>query len=234
MQGVMTVAGLTEDCGQRSERSSVRFDWGGASGEPRRLNIAESCRGSRVLGPGKRYAIWVQGCPFRCPECVSADWQVLRPNRLIFLQDLVQEILADPELEGLTLSGGEPMLQPGACKQLIEGVRAVRPEFTLILYTGFSLAELRAQGHPDRLGLLGKTDVLIDGRYQPEQNDNSGLRGSANQRVHFLSDAYLKLGHAYFTERPREVELHLRAEDVFMVGVPPNGLDAALREMLSQ
>jgi anaerobic ribonucleoside-triphosphate reductase activating protein len=230
----MRANGSTGNRGQGPERSRAVSRRGRVPGEPGWLNIAERCRGTRVLGPGKRYAIWVQGCPFRCRECVSADWQVLRPNRVMPLRELVEEILSDPELEGLTLSGGEPMLQPVACRQLIEAVRAFRPEFTLILYSGFSLAELHAQGHPDRLALLGKTDVLIDGRYEPERNDNSGLRGSANQTVHFLSGVYRGLGHAYFTGRPREVELHLRRDDVFMVGVPPNGLDAALREMLPQ
>ena len=230
----MRANGSTGNRGQGPGRSRAAARRVRTPSEPGRLNIAERCRGTRVLGPGKRYAIWVQGCPFRCRECLSGDWQVLRANRLVPLQALVDEILSDPELEGLTLSGGEPMLQPVACRHLIEGVRAVRPEFSLILYTGFSLAELHAQGHPDRLALLGETDVLIDGRYEPEQNNNSGLRGSVNQTVRFLSGVYRGLGDAYFTERPREVELHLRRDDVFMVGVPPNGLDAALREMLPQ
>lgn len=199
-----------------------------------RLNLAERCRQTRSLGPGLRYALWVQGCPFDCPSCLAADWVIRRVNRLIAVESIVQDILDTPEVEGLTLSGGEPMLQPRACRCLIEQVRSRRADFTLVLYTGFTLEELRTQGHPERLALLDCVDVLIDGRYQAEFNDNRGLRGSSNQRIHCLTNAYRELGTTYFTNSARQVELHPRAEDLLMVGIPPLGLDPALREILPQ
>lgn len=198
------------------------------------LNLAEHCRQTRALGPGLRYVLWVQGCPFDCPGCLAADWRARRRNRLIPVETLARDILNTPEVEGLTLSGGEPMLQPLACRLLIEQVRARRPNFTLVLYTGFTLEELQTHGHPARLALLECVDVLIDGRYQAERNDNRGLRGSSNQRVHLLTGAYRELGTEVFTEPARRIELHPRPDDLLMVGIPPFGLDPALREILPQ
>ncbi|WP_200157792.1 4Fe-4S single cluster domain-containing protein [Allochromatium vinosum] len=196
------------------------------------LNLAERCRRTRALGPGLRYVLWVQGCPFDCPGCLADLWRARRRNRLIAVESLARDILDTPEVEGLTLSGGEPMLQARACRRLIEQVRARRPDFTLVLYTGFTLEELQRSGHGERLALLDQVDVLIDGRYQAEHNDNRGLRGSSNQRVHLLTDAYRQSGTAYFTDPARRVELHPRPEDLLMVGIPPLGLDPALREIL--
>lgn len=198
------------------------------------LNLAEHCRQTRALGPGLRYALWVQGCPFDCPGCLAEHWRARRRHRPVAVERVAADILNTPELEGLTLSGGEPMLQARACRRLIDQVRARRPDFTLVLYTGFTLEELHTQGDPDRLALLAGADVLIDGRYQAEHNDNRGLRGSSNQRVHLLTSAYRALGTDAFTLPARRVELHPRNEDLLMVGIPPLGLDPALREALPQ
>ena len=195
------------------------------------LNLAEVCRATRALGPGQRYAVWVQGCPFRCPGCIARDWQASRVNRLIPVTRLAEDILATPDLEGLTLSGGEPMWQAPACLGLMRAVRRQRPALTLILYTGYRLEALRAAGDSACLALLGETDVLIDGRYERARNDNRGLRGSANQRVHFLSERYLGLGASRFTGQARRVELHFRRESLFLVGIPPAGVAGTLAEM---
>jgi len=201
---------------------------------PPLINLAERCSQTRALGPGLRYAVWVQGCPFDCSGCLAEQWRARRPNRLVAVQSLARDILDTLEVEGLTLSGGEPMLQARACRRLIEQVRARRPDFSLVLYTGFTLEELQAQGQAERLALLDQVDVLIDGRYQAAHNDNRGLRGSSNQRVHLLTDVYRGLGTTYFTDPARRVELHPRPEDLLMVGIPPLGLDPALREILPQ
>jgi len=198
------------------------------------LNLAEVCRDTRALGPGRRYAIWVQGCPFRCAGCLAVQWRSQQPKRLVPVARLAEDILNVAGLEGLTLSGGEPMLQAEACHQLIEQIRCRRPRTTLMVYTGFTLEELRAGGDAARLGLLAAVDVLIDGPYEQARNDNLGLRGSTNQRVHFLSDVYRDLGESHFTLQPRQVELHFRQEDLFMVGVPPTGLDQLIEEVTSQ
>lgn len=175
--------------------------------------------GTRALGPGLRSAVWVQGCPFRCAGCIAPDWIPVAGGRTVPAADLAAELLADPDVTGLTFSGGEPMLQAAALADLARHARAAR-DLTLIVFTGFRLAELLRRPPGPGVGwLLAEADVLIDGRYVAARNDGRGLRGSANQRVHLLtgrlSDAYDDLAAG-----PRRTEIRLRASSALLVGVP--------------
>jgi anaerobic ribonucleoside-triphosphate reductase activating protein len=60
-------------------------------------------------------------------------------------------------------------------------------------------------------------DVLIDGRYQQEQNNGVGMYGSANQRVHYLTS---RLQNHNFSTVDRKVEIRFDGTQLFLVGVP--------------
>jgi anaerobic ribonucleoside-triphosphate reductase activating protein len=179
---------------------------------PLAVQVAETCVGTRALGPGLRSAVWVQGCPFRCPGCIAPDWIPQRPARGVLPEDLAAELLADPAVTGLTFSGGEPMAQATALAAVIRSARRGR-DVTLI-------SELRRRPPDSGVGeLLAQTDVLIDGRYVASRNDNRGLRGSDNQRVHLLTG---RLAGAYegLAGGPRLTEIRLRERSAMLVGVP--------------
>ena len=57
------------------------------------LNIAEICPATRTLGPGKRFVIWVQGCCFNCPGCVSPEWILQEKATLVNVKRLGEYIL---------------------------------------------------------------------------------------------------------------------------------------------
>jgi anaerobic ribonucleoside-triphosphate reductase activating protein len=59
--------------------------------------------------------------------------------------------------------------------------------------------------------------VLIDGPYVAALNDQRGLRGSINQRVHYLTN---RLRGNDFTSSPRRIEIHLREDYTLLVGIP--------------
>jgi anaerobic ribonucleoside-triphosphate reductase activating protein len=161
---------------------------------------------------------WVQGCPFRCQGCIAPDWIPERTVRLVSPGDLAGELLADPEVTGLTFSGGEPMSQAGELAEVIRCARAQR-DLTLICFTGYRLAELQAAGaRPGVADLLAQTDVLIDGRYVAARNDDRGLRGSSNQRIHYLTDRLAGLPD--LARGPRRSEIRLRPRSALLVGVP--------------
>ncbi|NEP85216.1 MAG: radical SAM protein [Okeania sp. SIO3C4] len=182
------------------------------------LNIAEICSATRTLGPGQRFAIWVQGCCFNCNGCVSPKWIPQKQATLIDPQKLAETILSLPDIEGVTVSGGEPMLQAIALRELFIYLRQHR-NISIICFTGFTLQQLQAKSDPAINHLLTLIDVLIDGQYIQKLNDNKGWRGSSNQVVHFLSPRHLSEANL-FVERKRDVEIHLRNDSALMVGVP--------------
>jgi anaerobic ribonucleoside-triphosphate reductase activating protein len=183
------------------------------------VQVAATCVGTRSLGPGLRSAVWVQGCPLRCAGCIAPDWIPRRPARAVQPTALAAELLALPEIGGLTFSGGEPMAQALALAEVIRCARTMR-DLTLICFTGYRLAELhRKPPGPGVAELLASVDVLIDGRYVAARNDNRGLRGSDNQRVHLLTgrlaDHYDELANGH-----RRTEFRIRGQEIMLVGVP--------------
>ncbi|WP_140397603.1 MULTISPECIES: 4Fe-4S single cluster domain-containing protein [unclassified Flavonifractor] len=168
----------------------------------------------RTLGPGVRYALWVQGCPRRCPGCVAPEAQALDGGTALETGALAWEILLSGA-EGLTISGGEPFLQAEALAELIRTVRRKR-DLGVIVYTGYRYEELLAD--PAARALLEETDLLIDGPYVKELDDGKSLRGSSNQRVIPLTERYRgELSLYGRPERPTEAFVH--GAEVHYVGV---------------
>jgi anaerobic ribonucleoside-triphosphate reductase activating protein len=169
---------------------------------------------------------WVQGCPFHCQGCIAPEWIPRQPAREVDPADLAAELLADPDVCGFTFSGGEPMSQAAGLAQVISVARQQR-DLTLICFTGYRLAELRARPPgPGVTDLLAQTDVLIDGRYVAAYNDGRGLRGSTNQRIHFLTGR-LADAEADLSDGPRRAEIRLRDRSALLVGVPGPGVSAS-------
>ncbi len=184
------------------------------------VNVAEVCVGTRALGPGLRSVVWVQGCALRCPGCIAPEWIPQRQARLVPPGDLAAELLADPAVTGLTVSGGEPMLQAAPLAAMIRAARGIRG-LTVICYSGYPFDELR--GRAAAADLLGQVDVLIDGPYLAAANDGRGLRGSANQVVHHLTDRLIDADDA-LVRGPRTAEIRVRDRSLLLVGVPAPGL----------
>jgi anaerobic ribonucleoside-triphosphate reductase activating protein len=185
------------------------------------LNVAAICHKTRALGPGLRAVIWVQGCPFRCKGCISPSWIPIQPAMEYHPQELADTLLADPEITGLTISGGEPVLQASALDSLLSYARTKR-EIDVIMFSGYYYENLLAFPEGSAVArLLGNIDVLIDGPYDEKHNDNRGMRGSTNQRVFNLTQ---KLIGTNFESYTRQVEIHVSDGELLFVGVPPAGV----------
>lgn len=193
------------------------------------LNVAATCPATSTLGPGLRAVVWVQGCALRCPGCVAPDWIPIRPARLVHAAELVDELLATPQVSGLTFSGGEPMLQAAGLAILARLARA-RREINIICFTGYQRAVLENTPPVPGVGdLLEQIDVLIDGPYIQRLNDNRGLRGSSNQRIHHLTN---RLSAFDLDSCQRQAEIQIRAGQAMLIGVPPAGMGAAFHSAL--
>jgi anaerobic ribonucleoside-triphosphate reductase activating protein len=189
------------------------------------LNVAAWWSGTSALGPGWRFGLWVQGCPFHCAGCLAPEWIPQVEAQRVMVADLAEMVLSDAQITGLTYSGGEPMLQAGALAELAVRVRRRRPWLDVICFTGYRYEELLA-APPDAgvSALLGQVDLLVDGPYAARLNDDRGLRGSRNQRFIPLSG---RLAGIDLASRPRRVEVHLQDGQAFLVGVPPRDFSLA-------
>ena len=192
------------------------------TGKDNILNIFDFSEGSRALGPGLRCIIWVQGCPFKCEFCTSPEGLPIEDNILVEIDKLAENIINNVAIQGITLSGGEPFLQAAKLVKLINKID--KPELDLIVYTGYTLDKLNWQAAKD---LLALTDVLIDGQYVEELNDNKGLRGSSNQVIHFLTDR-LKQYKELFENCTRNVEIIVSDSYNKTIGVPNKNLNRIL------
>lgn len=142
---------------------------------------------SRVNGPGRRAVVWVQGCTLACPGCFNPESHASEPAAgHVPVNELARRITAlAPDLDGLTLSGGEPFERPEAVFELLDRVRATT-DLDVLVFTGFAWDELQRRGLTD--GLERRVDLLVAGRYVAARRVASGLLGSANKTVHALTD----------------------------------------------
>lgn len=171
---------------------------------------------TKALGPGNRFSIWTQGCPRRCFKCSSPELQPSGEGILEDVDVIADRIIQTKEIDGITVSGGEPMMQAEALTNLLAAVSLKRPELTVIIFTGFQIEDLQSEHHR---ALLRYVDVLIDGEYKDSLNDNLGLRGSSNQRVHFLSTRLLNYRKQLETGR-RIREMHvLNQQELLTIGI---------------
>ena len=176
------------------------------------INIARTLARSAANGPGERFVVWVQGCPLHCPGCWNGDTWSFSRRRIVTEEDLVAQILGTSGIEGVTLSGGEPFAQARALARVARAVRSAG--LSVFVFTGYAREELTGPRHAE---LLAQTDVLVSGRYLQEQR-TAGLpwRGSANQRVDFLTDRY---DAASMTDAP-EVEVMIGPTGLTITGFP--------------
>lgn len=209
----------------------VRLSEGSRGSDKELLNVAAVSLNTHALGPGVRAAVWVQGCIIHCPGCIAPDWIPVRPAHLVDPDLLAQELMSDPAITGLTLSGGEPMLQAAALARLVYQARQLR-DIDVICFSGFRLQTLiQNPPSPGVEGLLQSIDVLIDGPYLEPKNDNQGLRGSSNQHIHYFSD---RLRSFNFDQASRKVEIEVFDGQAFMIGIPTRSLHFAFTKAVDQ
>jgi anaerobic ribonucleoside-triphosphate reductase activating protein len=152
---------------------------------------------SEANGPGKRAVIWFQGCTLNCAGCYNSDTHpvIARPHRV---SELVSQLAALPDIEGVTLSGGEPFQQLPGMLALLTAIKTELPHLSVVIFTGYSSNEwlqLLPQDD-DFCTMMDAVDVVIAGRYNQLQRRAKGLRASANKQFQFLSARYTEADFA--------------------------------------
>ena len=180
-----------------------------------KLNIYITEKRITTLGPGSRFGLWVQGCHKNCEGCVAKASHDSDSGRTVDVGALSWEII-NSDVEGVTVSGGEPFLQAEALTELIKKVKKLK-DIGVIIYTGYLLEELEMI--PGAKELLKLTDLLVDGPYIKELDDGKSLRGSSNQRVIPLSERYKDSLELYGADG-RETEVFEHSDKINIVGIP--------------
>lgn len=151
----------------------------------RLINVARWLPRSRANGPGERFVLWVQGCGLGCEGCWNPDTWSFAPRRMMSVDALLHEVDQSRDVEGITLSGGEPFAQAEVLVPFVEGVRS--RGLSVLIFTGHELAELRSRGTTK---LLSLADIVVAGRYVLSRTVDLPLLASSNQRIHFISWRY--------------------------------------------
>jgi len=181
------------------------------------LRVAQLVPRTEAEGPGRRFAVWVQGCPLRCPGCCNPEMFAMGRGTVMTAEALAARVLATPGIEGLSVLGGEPFEQAGPVAELCERVRA--GGLSTLVFSGYTLAELRARGRPDVERLLATLDLLVDGRYEQDLPEpRRRWIGSSNQVMHFLTPRYSPEDPTFTA--PNTAEVHLVEGRVVVNGWP--------------
>lgn len=138
-------------------------------------------------GPGERCCLWLQGCTLGCPGCFNPETHSFKNDADFEVAEIFTWIKQAKNIQGLTVSGGEPLQQLEALAELLHLVRS-QTNLSTIVFTGFSYEEALLIPHFDKL--KNQIDVLIAGRYVADMRVSSGFTGSANKTIHYLSSRY--------------------------------------------
>jgi anaerobic ribonucleoside-triphosphate reductase activating protein len=171
------------------------------------LRVAQFIAETEAEGPGRRAAVWVQGCSLRCEGCCNPE--MFAPDRggdLLEPSEIARRIVVRESVEGVSILGGEPFQQAPAVAELCRVVRASGR--SVMVYSGYTLEELREDPSPGVMDLLLEIDVLVDGRYDRTKPETSRRwLGSSNQRIHFLTNRYTRDDSRF--SAPNTIELRL-------------------------
>lgn len=170
-----------------------------------------------ALGYGKRLGVWFQGCSKQCENCISPEFQKLEDGTSCTAEEIIHVLDGRQNIDGLTISGGEPFDQPEA---LLELVMAYKEKFNddILIFTGYTLDELHEKNSSVIEEILHHIAVLIDGRYVEDKNNGTGLRGSVNQKIHIWKH-HERYHHA--EKWDRTMQCIFMNNRLRMIGIPP-------------
>lgn len=143
-------------------------------------------------GEGVRVTLFCSGCTNRCEGCFQHEtWDFCYGKEYTKeTEDQLIQMLTNPNIQGLTLLGGDPF-EPSNQRTLITLLRRVKQELPtkdVWAYTGFVYEQDFLEGQRKHTEvtdeMLSYIDVLVDGPFVIDEKDISlYFRGSTNQRV---------------------------------------------------
>ena len=157
------------------------------------LKILTTYKETIVDGVGLRYSLYFAGCSHACPGCHNEySWNPNHGNTLTYeiLEKIANEINGNALLDGITISGGDPLFNPVDMLKVLKFLKEKTGK-NIWLYTGYTIEQIRCDEL--RKKCLEYVDVLVDGRFVKELYDPKiKFRGSSNQRIIKKEDFFIK------------------------------------------
>ena len=168
------------------------------------LRVHALVENSTVNGPGARAVIWVQGCSLGCPGCWNPQTHAPLQGFRLDVSEILEwfaKASRENRIEGLTISGGEPMEQAPAVLELLRRLKAAHPGITAGLFSGYTEREL-----PDALwrAMQGHLDFAVLGRFNARRRSHDPLVSSTNQVLRLYTAHYSMADFA-----AQSVEIHI-------------------------
>ena len=139
---------------------------------------------SLVNGPGMRRVFFAQGCKHKCKGCFNPETHSFEGGKIMDMDKLINDVLDNPMLKGVTFSGGDPIEQAHSFSYMAKAFK--NSNLDIWCYTGYTFEELLEAMKVDTSikELLNNIDVLVDGKFEIN-NKKEGLKykGSSNQRI---------------------------------------------------
>lgn len=180
------------------------------------MQIARVEERTSVEGPGKRTAIWLQGCSIKCEACCNPEMQSPEAGVSMTAEELVDAII-HIGAEGLTLLGGEPLDQALELRDLLKMLR-FRGYRGIIMFSGYTWEQILAD--PAKAEVAELCDLIIAGPF--DKSSSPGSRrwiGSDNQTLHFITDFYSQL-EAVWPPFVKEIEIMIGDGEILVNGTP--------------
>jgi len=186
------------------------------------------------LGPGRRIGIWLVGCDRHCPGCSNPElwsregWPDMDVK---MVAELVDSVFRENQVDGITISGGEPMEQAGELAELTRLLSKLTKD--ILVFSGYTYEEICSDSEKEEV--LDYIAVLVDGRYIKEKNTHMTMRGSENQHIYLFRLDLENMYREYLANNdPKSVRNFHLPEGTISVGIHDVDFSEKLREELQK
>lgn len=152
------------------------------------IHSIESC--GTVDGPGVRFVVFMQGCPMRCLYCHNPDTWGTTINNKMSVSDILTQYDGVKEFVkgGLTVTGGEPLLQIDFVTELFKQAK-LKNIHTALDTSGITFTPNDTQKYDE---LIKFTDLVLLDIKHIDENEHKKLTKHSNKNIlafaKYLSD----------------------------------------------